>query len=61
MAERRVELARISHHSKDVWLINYKLWASCGCYYDRYVIQTEGEPSQEQALKLIDEDKNKRR
>lgn len=57
---RRAELARISHHSKDVWLINYRLWAACGCYYDRYVLQVHGEPSIEYAEKLIDEDKNKR-
>lgn len=60
MPERLSELARISHHSKDVWLINYKLWAECGCYYNRFVLQIKGEPTLEQALKLINEDKNKR-
>jgi hypothetical protein len=60
--ERKFELARISHHHGDLWLINYKLWALCGCYYDRYIIQhrSETEPTTEEALKIIYEDKNKR-
>jgi hypothetical protein len=57
---RRAELARITHWSKNTWLINYKLWAACGCYYDRFVLQVQGEPTLEEALKLIDEDKTKR-
>lgn len=61
MPERRAELARISHHSKNTWLINYKLWAACGCYYNRFVLQVQGEPSQLQAIKIINEDKNKRK
>lgn len=60
MAERRAELARISHHSKNTWLINYKLWAACGCYYKRFVLQIQGEPTEEEALKIINEDKIKR-
>jgi hypothetical protein len=61
MPERRIELARISHHHGDLWLINYKLWATCGCYYDRHIIQHWGtQPTTEEALKIIYENKNKR-
>lgn len=57
---RRAELARISHHRGNIWLINYKLWAECGCYYNRFVLQINKEPTEAEALKIIDEDKNKR-
>lgn len=60
MVERRAELIRVSHHSKNTWLVNYKLWAACGCYYDRFVLQIQGEPTLDEALKLINEDKYKR-
>lgn len=61
MVERRAELARVSHFKGDLWLINYKLWAACGCYYDRFVIQYTGEkPTDEQVNNIINEDKNKR-
>lgn len=57
---RRAELARISHWQGNIWLINYKLWAECGCYYNRFVLQVNTEPTEIEALKIIDEDKNKR-
>lgn len=61
MAERRAELIRVSRFNDNLWLINYKLWAACGCYYDRYVIQHEGvQPSDDEATKIINEDKNSR-
>lgn len=59
--ERRAELARLTHWRGDLWTINYKLWAACGCYYNRYVIEYRGkEPTSEQVEELINEDKNKR-
>lgn len=58
---RRAELSRITYHQRGVWLINYKLWAACGCYYDRYVLQVKNEPTVEEAEKIINEDKNKRK
>lgn len=63
MAERRIELARISHFKAGLWLINYKLWASCGCNYDRFIIQhwAEKEPTIDEALIIIHEDRNKRK
>lgn len=58
---RRAELARFSKWRNRIWVINYKLWATCGCYYDRYVIQVEkDELTDVEAEKLINEDKIKR-
>lgn len=51
------EIKSITNLAENRWLVQYTVWATCGCYKHRRVlwIKQVDEPTNEQILKLIDE------